>query len=96
MAIARREYSERFVISTPFTSLSSTVQRHNNSLIFLSSKLAPHLIGPIAIAAYSYMALVPIIQPPFMKLIVSKKERLIRMKPPRAVSKLENEKGQGQ
>jgi len=57
--------------------------------IFLSSKLAPHLIGPIAIAAYSYMALVPIIQPPFMKLLVTKKERLIRMKPPRAVSKLE-------
>lgn len=57
--------------------------------IFLSSKLAPHLIGPIAIAAYSYMALVPIIQPPFMKLIVTKKERLIRMKPPRSVSKLE-------
>ncbi|NOQ23869.1 MAG: sodium ion-translocating decarboxylase subunit beta [Bacteroidales bacterium] len=57
--------------------------------IFLSSKLAPHLIGPIAIAAYSYMALVPIIQPPFMRLIVSKKERLIRMKPPRSVSKLE-------
>ncbi|MFP4025946.1 MAG: sodium ion-translocating decarboxylase subunit beta [Thiohalospira sp.] len=57
--------------------------------IFLSSKLAPHLIGPIAIAAYSYMALVPIIQPPFMKLFITKKERLIRMKPPRAVSKLE-------
>ncbi len=57
--------------------------------IFLSSKLAPHLIGPIAIAAYSYMALVPIIQPPFMKLLVTKKERKIRMKPPRAVSKLE-------
>ena len=57
--------------------------------IFLSSKLAPHLIGPIAIAAYSYMALVPIIQPPFMKLLISKKERKIRMKPPRAVSKLE-------
>jgi len=57
--------------------------------IFLSSKLAPHLIGPIAIAAYSYMALVPIIQPPFMKLITTKKERLIRMKPPRSVSKLE-------
>jgi len=57
--------------------------------IFLSSKLAPHLIGPIAIAAYSYMALVPIIQPPFMKLLITKKERLIRMKPPRAVSKLE-------
>jgi len=57
--------------------------------IFLSSKLSPHLIGPIAIAAYSYMALVPIIQPPFMRLITTKKERLIRMKPPRSVSKLE-------
>lgn len=57
--------------------------------IFLSSKLAPHLIGPIAIAAYSYMALVPVIQPPFMRLFISKKERKIKMKPPRAVSKLE-------
>jgi carboxybiotin decarboxylase len=57
--------------------------------IFLSSRLAPHLIGPIAIAAYSYMALVPIIQPPFMRLLTSKKERLIRMRPPRSVSKLE-------
>lgn len=57
--------------------------------IFLSSKLAPHLMGAIAIAAYSYMALVPVIQPPIMKLIVPKKERLIRMKPPRAVSKTE-------
>ncbi len=57
--------------------------------IFLSSKLAPQLIGPIAIAAYSYMALVPIIQPPFMRLLITKKERLIRMKPPRSVSKLE-------
>lgn len=58
--------------------------------IFLSSKVAPHLIGPIAIAAYSYMALVPVIQPPIMRLLTSKKERLIRMKPPRAVS--QNEK----
>ncbi len=57
--------------------------------IFLSSKLAPHLIGPIAIAAYSYMALVPVIQPPFMKLLTSPAERKIRMKPPRAVSKTE-------
>jgi len=57
--------------------------------IFLSSKLAPHLIGPIAIAAYSYMALVPIIQPPFIRLLISKKERKIRMKPPRSVSKFE-------
>lgn len=69
--------------------------------IFLSSKLAnginvladgttvKNLIGPIAIAAYSYMALVPVIQPPLMKLLTSKKERLIRMKPPRAVSQKE-------
>ena len=67
--------------------------------IYLSSKLAnggiingiqtKNLIGPIAIAAYSYMALVPVIQPPIMKLLTSRRERLIRMKPPRAVSKIE-------
>lgn len=57
--------------------------------IFLSSKLAPDLMGAIAIAAYSYMALVPVIQPPVMKLLTTKKERLIRMKPPRVVSKVE-------
>jgi len=57
--------------------------------IFASAKLAPQLIGSIAIAAYSYMALVPVIQPPIMRLMITKKERLIRMKPPRAVSKLE-------
>ncbi|MBN1952533.1 MAG: sodium ion-translocating decarboxylase subunit beta [Bacteroidales bacterium] len=57
--------------------------------IFLSSRIAPHLIGPIAIAAYSYMALVPVIQPPIMRLMTTKKERLIRMSPPRAVSKTE-------
>lgn len=57
--------------------------------IFLSSRLADHLIGPIAIAAYSYMALVPVIQPPIMRLLTTKKERLIKMKPPRAVSKTE-------
>jgi oxaloacetate decarboxylase beta subunit len=67
--------------------------------IFLSSKLANggivngeqtlNLIGPIAIAAYSYMALVPVIQPPVMRLLTSRKERLIRMKPPRAVSRRE-------
>ncbi|MCE1156290.1 MAG: sodium ion-translocating decarboxylase subunit beta, partial [Bacteroidales bacterium] len=57
--------------------------------IFLSSKLAPELIGAIAVAAYSYMALVPLIQPPIMKLLVPKKEQLIRIKPPRAVSKSE-------
>ncbi len=57
--------------------------------IFLSSKLAPELIGAIAIAAYSYMALVPVIQPPIIKLLTTKSERKIRMKPPRSVSKLE-------
>ena len=68
--------------------------------IFLSSKLANginlyngetvlNLIGPIAIAAYSYMALVPVIQPPIMRLLTNDKERIIRMKPPRVVPKLE-------
>jgi len=69
--------------------------------IFLSSRLAnginilpdgttvKNLIGPIAIAAYSYMALVPVIQPPVMRLLTTKKERRIRMKPPRAVSRVE-------
>lgn len=57
--------------------------------IFLSSKLAPDLMGAIAISAYSYMALVPVIQPPVMRLLTTKKERVIRMKPPRAVSKVE-------
>jgi oxaloacetate decarboxylase beta subunit len=47
--------------------------------IFLTAKLAPHLIGPVAIAAYSYMALIPIIQPPIMKLLTTKKERIIHM-----------------
>jgi len=57
--------------------------------IFLSSKLAPDLIGAIAIAAYSYMALVPIIQPPIMKFLTTDKERKIKMKAPRIVSKKE-------
>mgnify|MGYP002536521526 CR=1 FL=1 len=58
--------------------------------IFLSSKLAPNLMGAIAVSAYSYMALVPVIQPPLMRLFTTKKERLIKMKPARAVS--QNEK----
>jgi len=57
--------------------------------IFLSSRLAPHLIGSIAIAAYSYMALVPIIQPPIMRLLTTEDERKIKMKPPRSVTKQE-------
>lgn len=71
--------------------------------IFLSSKLAngvnmmadgtivKNLIGPIAIAAYSYMALVPVIQPPVINLLTTKAERRIKMKPPRAVSRLEKQ-----
>ena len=55
--------------------------------IFLSSQLAPDLLGPIAIAAYSYMALVPLIQPPVMKLMTTEKERKIRMSPPKKASK---------
>ena len=57
--------------------------------IFVTTKLAPHLLGPIAVAAYSYMALVPVIQPPIMKLLTTKKERQIVMKPLREVSKTE-------
>ncbi len=57
--------------------------------IFLSSRLAPHLIGSIAIAAYTYMALVPLLQPPIMRLLTTEKERRIKMKPPRSVSKIE-------
>ena len=57
--------------------------------IFLTSKLAPHLLGPIAIAAYSYMALVPVIQPPIMRALTTKKERAIKMNQLRTVSKTE-------
>ena len=57
--------------------------------IYLTSKLAPHLLGPIAVAAYSYMALVPVIQPPIMKALTTQKERQISMKQLRNVSKTE-------
>ncbi len=57
--------------------------------IFLTAKLAPHLIGPIAIAAYSYMALIPVIQPPIMRLLTTRQERRIHMDEPREVSKTE-------
>lgn len=57
--------------------------------IFLSSKLAPNLMGPIAVSAYSYMALVPVIQPPIMRLLTTRHERLIKMKPARAVAQSE-------
>ena len=55
--------------------------------IFVTSKLAPHLLGPIAVAAYSYMALVPVIQPPIMKALTTKKERMIVMQQLKPVSK---------
>jgi oxaloacetate decarboxylase beta subunit len=57
--------------------------------IYVTSKLAPHLLGAIAIAAYSYMALIPMIQPPLMRMMVPKKLRTIKMETPRTVSKLE-------
>ena len=57
--------------------------------IFLTARLAPHLLGPIAVAAYSYMALVPVIQPPIMRLLTTKKERAIKMSQLRTVSKTE-------
>ena len=57
--------------------------------IYITSKMAPHLLGPIAVAAYSYMALVPVIQPPIMKLLTTQKERMIEMKQLRTVSQRE-------
>ncbi|MCH5189375.1 MAG: sodium ion-translocating decarboxylase subunit beta [Oscillospiraceae bacterium] len=57
--------------------------------IYLTGKLAPHLLGPIAVAAYSYMALIPLIQPPIMKLLTTDKERKIKMEQLRTVSKAE-------
>ncbi|MBQ7523100.1 MAG: sodium ion-translocating decarboxylase subunit beta [Oscillospiraceae bacterium] len=57
--------------------------------IFLTTRLAPELLGPIAIAAYSYMALIPLIQPPLMKLMTTKKERAVKMEQSREVSKTE-------
>ena len=57
--------------------------------IYLTGKLAPHLLGPIAIAAYSYMALIPLIQPPIMRLLTTEKERQVKMEQARSVSKTE-------
>lgn len=57
--------------------------------IYLTTRLAPHLLAPIAVAAYSYMALIPIIQPPLMRLLTTEKERVIKMEQLRKVSKLE-------
>jgi oxaloacetate decarboxylase beta subunit len=59
--------------------------------IFLAGKLAPQLLAPIAIAAYSYMALIPMIQPPIMRLLTTKKERSVKMDQLRKVSKAEKD-----
>jgi carboxybiotin decarboxylase len=72
--------------------LSSRLAGGENIVSYLTDGtpiFSKNLIGPIAIAAYSYMALVPVIQPPIMRLLTSRRERLIRMKPPRAVGKSE-------
>lgn len=57
--------------------------------IYLANNLAPELLAPIAVAAYSYMALIPLIQPPIMKLLTTKKERAVKMKQLRKISKVE-------
>ena len=76
---------------TPFEAASTGIigGADGPTAIFVTSKLAPDLLGPIAVAAYSYMALVPVIQPPIMKLLTTKKERQIEMKQLRNVSKTE-------
>ncbi|MBQ4087569.1 MAG: sodium ion-translocating decarboxylase subunit beta [Clostridia bacterium] len=76
---------------TPFEAASTGIigGADGPTAIFVTSKLAPDLLGPIAVAAYSYMALVPVIQPPIMKLLTTKKERQIVMKQLRPVSKTE-------
>ncbi len=81
----------RFAKFTPAQSGSISIigGADGPTAIFVTSKLSPELLGPIAIAAYSYMALVPVIQPPIMKLLTTKKEREIEMKELRSVSKRE-------
>lgn len=82
-----------FLAGTPLENLAASVGiiggADGPTAIFVTSKLAPDFLGPIAIAAYSYMALVPVIQPPIMKALTTKKERMIEMKALREVSKTE-------
>ena len=81
----------RMIGFTPFEAASTGIigGADGPTAIFVTTKLAPDLLGPIAVAAYSYMALVPVIQPPIMKLLTTKKERQIVMKQLRPVSKTE-------
>ncbi len=82
-----------FLAGTPLENLAASVGiiggADGPTAIFVTSKLAPNFLGPIAVAAYSYMALVPVIQPPIMKALTTKKERMIEMKALRQVSKTE-------
>ncbi len=71
------------------SSISIIAGADGPTAIFLTKTLAPELLAPIAVAAYSYMALIPLLQPPFMKLLTSKKEKLVVMQPARKVSKKE-------
>lgn len=84
---------QEFLAGTPIENLASSVGiiggADGPTAIFVTSKLAPNFLGPIAVAAYSYMALVPVIQPPIMKALTTKKERQIEMKALRQVSKTE-------
>ena len=84
---------EGLLDSTPLVNLAGSVGiiggADGPTAIFVTSKLAPNFLGPIAVAAYSYMALVPVIQPPIMKALTTKKERMIVMKELRPVSKTE-------
>ena len=82
-----------FLAGTPLEKLAASVGiiggADGPTAIFVTSKLAPNFLGPIAVAAYSYMALVPVIQPPIMKALTTKAERQIEMKALRTVSKTE-------
>ena len=82
-----------FLAGTPLEKLAASVGiiggADGPTAIFVTSKLAPNFLGPIAVAAYSYMALVPVIQPPIMKALTTKEERQIEMKALRTVSKTE-------
>ncbi len=71
------------------SSISIIAGADGPTAIFLTKSLAPHLLAPIAVAAYSYMALIPLLQPPFMKLLTTKKERMTVMQETRKVSKKE-------
>ena len=93
-AIALNLLNEVFGVTIGFTapqaaSIGIIGGADGPTAIFLTTKLAPELLGAIAVAAYSYMALIPLIQPPFMKLLTTKKERAIRMTTLRQVSRVE-------